>query len=93
MAWGARNLISTQAEAMRRGSGLSAGELVTYQLYFNKIQSSYTVHKSNCRGATPPLLNHDLHAIDATPARWRGVVVYFRSFQPTRSRFRREMTE
>ena len=29
------------AEAMRKGSGLSAGELVTYQLYFNKIQSSY----------------------------------------------------
>ena len=26
---------------MRKGSGLSAGELVTYQLYFNKIQSSY----------------------------------------------------
>jgi fructose-specific component phosphotransferase system IIB-like protein len=28
------------------------------------------VHKSNCRGTSPPLLNHDLHAIDATPARW-----------------------
>ena len=25
-----------------------------------------SVHKSNCRGASPPLLNHDLHAIDAT---------------------------
>ena len=33
-----------------------------------------TVHKSNCRGASPPLLNHDLHAIDATSARWRGGV-------------------
>ena len=30
------------------------------------------VHKSNCRGASPPLLNHSLHAIDATPTRWRG---------------------
>ena len=33
------------------------------------------VHKSCC-GASPPLLKHDLHAIDATPARCRGVVVY-----------------
>ena len=32
------------------------------------------VHKSNCRGASPPPLNHDLHAIDATPARRRGGV-------------------
>ena len=32
------------------------------------------VHKSYCRGASPPLLNHDLHAIDATSARWRGHV-------------------
>ncbi len=30
------------------------------------------VHKSNCRGASPPRLNHDLQTIDATPARWRG---------------------
>lgn len=29
------------ADAMRKGSELSAGKLVTYQLYFNKIQSSY----------------------------------------------------
>ena len=43
------------------------------------------VHKSNRRDASPPLLNHDLHAIDATPARWRGVVVYCRSFQPARA--------
>ena len=27
-------------------------------------------------------LNHDLHAIDATPARRRGVAVYYRCFQP-----------
>jgi hypothetical protein len=32
------------------------------------------VHKSTCRGASPPRLNHDLHAIDATPARWCGDV-------------------
>ena len=30
------------------------------------------VHKSNCRDASPPRLNHVLHAIDATPARWRA---------------------
>ena len=31
-----------------------------------------SVHKSNCRGASPPLLNHGLHAIDATssPTHW-----------------------
>ena len=37
-----------------------------------------SVHKSHCRGA----LDRDLHAIDATPARWRGGVVYYCSFQP-----------
>ena len=26
----------------------------------------WAVHKSNGRGASPPLLKHDLHAIDAT---------------------------
>ena len=41
---------------------------------------SPAVHKSNCRGASSPLLNHDLHAIDATPARWRGVVVFSARF-------------
>ena len=30
------------------------------------------VHKSNRRGASPELLNHAPHAIDAMPARWRG---------------------
>ncbi len=30
------------------------------------------VHKSNCCDASPPRLNHDLHTIKATPARWRG---------------------
>ena len=29
------------------------------------------MHESNCRGASG-LLNRGLHAIDATPARWRG---------------------
>ena len=32
-----------------------------------------------------------LHAIDATLARWRGVVACYRSFQPTRPRSRREL--
>ena len=41
--------------------------------------SSPPVHKSNCRGAS-----HGLHAIDATPARWRGGVVSYRSIQPSR---------
>ena len=54
--------------------------------------ASSSVHKSNCRGASPPLLNHDLHAIDATPARWRGIVVYYRAFQPERQRSRRDRT-
>ena len=31
-----------------------------------------TVHKSNCRDASPPRPNHGLYAIDATPARWRA---------------------
>ena len=30
------------------------------------LTSFDTVLKSNCRGASPPLLNHGLHAIDAT---------------------------
>ena len=29
------------------------------------------------------MLNHDLYAIDATPARWSGVVVHYRSYQWT----------
>ena len=33
-----------------------------------------TVHKSNCGGASPPRPNHDLNAIDATPARRRSGV-------------------
>ena len=57
---------------------------------------SAAVHKSNCRGASPPLLNHGLqsrpHAIDATPARWCGGAVARRSIQPARPHRRREMT-
>ena len=34
----------------------------------------------------------DLHAIDATPPRWRGDVGSFRSTEPARPRHRREMT-
>ena len=49
------------------------------------------MHKSNCRGASAPLLDHD--AIDATPARWRGVVVYYRSFQPARLLAERGLSE
>ena len=51
-----------------------------------------TVHKSICGDASPLRLNHDFHAIDATPARWRGGVVSYRSIQSSRSRSRRERT-
>jgi hypothetical protein len=49
----------------------------------------WAVWKSNCRGASPPLLNNGLHAIDATPARWCGPcggVVSHRSIQQARPR-------
>ena len=39
-----------------------------------------------------PLLNHGLHAVDATPARWRGGVVSLRSIQPARRHSRRGWT-
>ena len=32
----------------------------------NVVEWSMPVHKSNCRDASPPRLNHDFHAIDAT---------------------------
>jgi ABC-type glutathione transport system ATPase component len=41
---------------------------------------SGAVWESNCRVASPPLLNRDLHAIYATQARWRGVVVHTARF-------------
>ena len=44
------------------------------------------MHKSICRGASPPPLNHDRHAIDALPVRRRGGVGL-----SARSRRRREM--
>ena len=50
------------------------------------------MQQSNCRGASRPLLNHGLHAINATPARWRGGVVSLRSIQPARRHSRRERT-
>jgi hypothetical protein len=45
---------------------------------------SDAVHKANCRGSSPPPLNHGLHAIDATPVRWHGNVVSHRSIPSTR---------
>ena len=45
---------------------------------------SDAVHKANCRGSSPPPLNHGLHAIDATPVRWHGNVVSHRWIQSTR---------
>ena len=45
---------------------------------------SGAVCKSNCRGSSPPPLNHGLHAIDATPFRWHGNVVSHRSIPSTR---------
>ena len=52
--------------------------------------TSKSVWKSNCRGASPPLLNHGFHAIDATSARRRGGVVSHRSIQSPRPRCRRK---
>ena len=48
----------------------------TYALVRDMLTRQYLaahgpVHKSNV-AAHLPLLNHDLRAIDATPARWRG---------------------
>ena len=45
---------------------------------------SRPVWNSNSRGASPPPLNHGLHAIDATPVRWHGNVVSHRSIPSTR---------
>ena len=39
-----------------------------------------------------PRLNHGIHAIDATPARWRDGAISCRSIQPVRPRCRRERT-
>ena len=62
----------------------NAGRALTFML-------PRPVHKSNFRSASPPLLNHDLHAIDAAQARWCGGVVLFdRVTWPTRPRFCRE---
>jgi len=56
-------------------------QALTYELWRSlrayrsqQISTREAVWKSNCRGTSPPLLNHDLHAIDATSARWRGGV-------------------
>ena len=46
--------------------------------------TSVAVHKSIGRAASPPLPDHGLHAIDATPARWRGGVVSHPSIQLAR---------
>jgi len=42
-----------------------------FQAFKERLNSKAVAHsayKSNCRGASRPLLNHDLHAIDATRA-------------------------
>ena len=49
-------------------------------------RSFVRVQKSKVHGALVLNRRVDLHAIDATPARWRGGVVYYRSFQPTGTR-------
>jgi len=55
---------------------LAEGHFVRNIGYAFEPNWCYAARKSNCRGASPPLLNHDLHANDAAPARWRGVVVF-----------------
>ena len=42
------------------------------------------VCKANCRGSSPPPLNHGPHAIDAVLAPWHDGVVSRRSIQSTR---------
>ena len=76
-----------------RGSDEIMGRrgLVNYSLSEDEAPSRsprrVPVHKSNRRDASPPRLNHDLHAIDATSARQRGGVVYYCSFWPARVAF------
>ena len=48
------------------------GRLGEDRVFLGGLDRRRAVHKSNCRDASPPRLNHDLHAIDATPARWRA---------------------
>ena len=59
---------------------LAVGDEAGSIKYYENVGSA-AVHKSNFGGASPPLLNHGLHAIDVTPARWRGGVVSHRSIQ------------
>jgi DNA primase large subunit len=42
--------------------------------FAHKKQTVACCVENKFRGASPPMLNHNLHAIDATPARWRGHV-------------------
>jgi hypothetical protein len=45
--------------------------------YISKKGMRVTVQESICRGASSPLLNYDLDAVDAKPARWCGGAVVF----------------
>ena len=76
---------------------LAVGDKAGLIKYYENV-GSVAVHKSNCGGASPPLLsvaasppllNHGLHAIDVTPARWRGGVVSHRSIREELSCTRR----
>ena len=59
----------------------------------NDLESvSKSVWKSTFYGAFVLNRRVDLHAIDAPPARWRGVSVPHRSTEPAQPRHRREMT-
>ena len=53
------------------GAGGQTGQLAFRRMLARRDEFD-PVWTSNCHGASPSLLNHDLHAIDATSARRRG---------------------
>ena len=63
-----------EAEEAVEREGDGQGVLPTARtIGLGAVEQSDAVHKSNCRGASPATArSHDLHAIDATSARWRG---------------------
>ena len=77
------SLVAAAAAAAPRrvavtGAGGQTGQLAFRRMLARRDEFEPEL-KSNCHGASPSLLNHDLHAIDATSARRRGGVVSRRS--------------
>jgi hypothetical protein len=81
LAHRATDLKTLKEKSKQTKSEKKLRQALTYELWRSlrayrsqQISTREAVHKSNCRGTSPPLLNHDLRAIDATSARWRGGV-------------------